>query len=299
MHSFSDRLAQARVALKISQRDLAKKLEATQGTYSSWELGKTSPKAHILEALCALGVDGHWLLTGEGQPLRGTKSLSQLKNVDETTIGQFRIREGEPDSAQYPSTKEYEEITLQEELRNLRETGLDQLFLLSQRGSQSGLWRVLKALGATDQALNLKELHAKILEDGEQPPALSHVAADAKLLVIQGILQERRDGSELYYKRITDAQIQAVSHVDMLQVVREAIRSLGLEFLPAMKQGNHSAWLANGELWVPDGKRFIARIREVCMQEIEAAHGEGERVYFLFATGLDVRVQGDNTIQPK
>ena len=68
MATFGDRLAGAREALGLSQRDLAGRLGVRAETLRGWEEDRTEPRANRLQMLAGLlNVSIRWLLTGEGE----------------------------------------------------------------------------------------------------------------------------------------------------------------------------------------------------------------------------------------
>jgi transcriptional regulator with XRE-family HTH domain len=65
--TFGDRLAAAREAVSMPQKDLAKKLGVKLGTLRNWEDDLNEPRANKLQMVSGiLGVSIRWLLTGEG-----------------------------------------------------------------------------------------------------------------------------------------------------------------------------------------------------------------------------------------
>lgn len=65
--TFGDRLAAAREAASMTQKDLAKKLGVKLGTLRNWEDDLNEPRANKLQMVSGiLGVSLRWLLTGEG-----------------------------------------------------------------------------------------------------------------------------------------------------------------------------------------------------------------------------------------
>ena len=68
--TFGDRLAGAREAAGLSQRDLAQRLGVRLKTVAAWEDDAMDPRANRLQMLAGLlGVSIRWLLTGEGDGL--------------------------------------------------------------------------------------------------------------------------------------------------------------------------------------------------------------------------------------
>ena len=66
--TFGDRLAAAREALGMSEKDLARRLGIALKTLQSWEADTSEPRANKLQMLAGLlNVSIKWLLTGEGE----------------------------------------------------------------------------------------------------------------------------------------------------------------------------------------------------------------------------------------
>lgn len=78
--TFGDRLAAAREAAGMAQKDLAKRLGVKVKTLSAWENDLTEPRANRLQLMSGLlNVSLGWLLTGEGegvQPPEGEGTLA-------------------------------------------------------------------------------------------------------------------------------------------------------------------------------------------------------------------------------
>ncbi len=65
--TFGDRIAGAREAVGLSQRDLAHRLGVRTETLRGWEEDRTEPRSNRLQMLAGiLNVSIRWLLTGEG-----------------------------------------------------------------------------------------------------------------------------------------------------------------------------------------------------------------------------------------
>ena len=90
--TFGDRLADARAALGLSQKDLARQLGVREKTLDSWENDLSEPRANRLSILAGLlNVSLRWLLTGEGEglaapdtaapPADSTEILSDLRQL--------------------------------------------------------------------------------------------------------------------------------------------------------------------------------------------------------------------------
>lgn len=78
--TFGDRLAGAREAAGLSQKDLARKLGIKLSTLRNWEDDLNEPRANKLQmAAGVLGVSIRWLLTGEGD---GPEAPDALRPLD-------------------------------------------------------------------------------------------------------------------------------------------------------------------------------------------------------------------------
>ena len=68
--TFGDRLSDARAALGLTQKDLARRLGVREKTLDAWENDVSEPRANRLSILAGLlNVSLRWLLTGEGEGL--------------------------------------------------------------------------------------------------------------------------------------------------------------------------------------------------------------------------------------
>ncbi len=66
-----DRLRELRTELGLTQEVMAAKYGIPPESWKKYELGKTVPGAQVIASLVRGGVEGNWLLTGEGPMLRG------------------------------------------------------------------------------------------------------------------------------------------------------------------------------------------------------------------------------------
>jgi HTH-type transcriptional regulator, cell division transcriptional repressor len=84
MATFGDRVAGAREALGLSQRDLAHRLGVRAETLRGWEEDRIEPRSNRLQILAGvLNVSIRWLLTGEGEGVGapGTGSRSDFQDL--------------------------------------------------------------------------------------------------------------------------------------------------------------------------------------------------------------------------
>lgn len=88
--TFGDRLAAAREALGMSQKELARRVGIGVRTLENWENDTSEPRANRLTMLSGLlGVSIRWLLTGAGQgvdavepdPVDAAELLDELRTL--------------------------------------------------------------------------------------------------------------------------------------------------------------------------------------------------------------------------
>ena len=79
--TFGDRLAGAREAAAMAQKDLARRLGVRLKTLQAWENDMTDPRANRLQMVAGmLNVSLRWLLTGEGDGLEEPSAKGVLGN---------------------------------------------------------------------------------------------------------------------------------------------------------------------------------------------------------------------------
>jgi transcriptional regulator with XRE-family HTH domain len=126
--SFSTRLRQVRDFLGKNQREMAELIGVSFGAWQGYEAAKNIPGGAVLEALCAQGFNGHWILTGEGVMLRGG-----MGNVDVDVVREFGSEEEAISHLLFllPLSMQIVEIQYPDDLR---EEGVD--YLVTLRGGQ-------------------------------------------------------------------------------------------------------------------------------------------------------------------
>ncbi|MDO8414049.1 MAG: helix-turn-helix domain-containing protein [Gallionellaceae bacterium] len=80
MTTFGDRIRMTRLAVGISQKELAKKAGVSQGLIGQLESGRNQGSKYIVTIAKALNCPIEWLATGKGQ-MRGTPSTEILQAI--------------------------------------------------------------------------------------------------------------------------------------------------------------------------------------------------------------------------
>ncbi len=89
--TFGDRLAGAREALGINQKDLAERLGVRIKTIQHWEEDLKEPRANRLQMLAGmLNVSLMWLLTGEGAGVAAPHELPSRNDETESLMRELR-----------------------------------------------------------------------------------------------------------------------------------------------------------------------------------------------------------------
>lgn len=92
--TIAQRLYKARESFGLKQDEMAQKLGASTGAYSTYERGKRSPQLEHLAASATLGFSIDWLVTGDGQMRReggdgGILSEVGVRRVIEAVMAEF------------------------------------------------------------------------------------------------------------------------------------------------------------------------------------------------------------------
>jgi Predicted transcription factor, homolog of eukaryotic MBF1 len=89
--TFGDRLAAAREAAGMSQRDLAKRVGVKVATLAKWEEDQAEPRANKLSMLSGmLGVSLRWLLTGVGEGIEAPATAEVPEDVS-AILAEMRV----------------------------------------------------------------------------------------------------------------------------------------------------------------------------------------------------------------
>lgn len=89
--TFGDRLAAARDAAGITQKELAKRVGVKHGTLRNWEDDIAEPRANRLSMLSGiLGVSLSWLLSGEGDGIDPPSDATEMPDDVSAILAEIR-----------------------------------------------------------------------------------------------------------------------------------------------------------------------------------------------------------------
>lgn len=90
--TFGDRIEAARLAARMTQGQLAKRLGVKLSTLKHWEQDLSEPRANKLQMLAGLlNVSLTWLLNGEGEGVAGPDAIDQAPDAGAmAALGEIR-----------------------------------------------------------------------------------------------------------------------------------------------------------------------------------------------------------------
>lgn len=91
MATFGDRVAAAREAASMSQKDLAKRLGIRTSTLKGWEDDLSEPRANRLSMMAGLlNVSVMWLINGEGEGMESPPDSSEINGSLRDVLTEMR-----------------------------------------------------------------------------------------------------------------------------------------------------------------------------------------------------------------
>ena len=85
--TFGDRIAAAREALGMTEKDLSRRMGISAKTLQGWEADTAEPRANKLQMLAGmLNVSIKWLLTGEGEGIAPPEEIGGTDRRDVTEL---------------------------------------------------------------------------------------------------------------------------------------------------------------------------------------------------------------------
>ena len=262
MHSFSARLKAAREQLALSQKEFAELIGASFRACQDYEGGKSLPGGRVLTAIAKTGISLDWLLTGEGETWRNSEQANSSSSCTATLARQpdaAKLNKGcgtEEKKLDFATSDLVQLNALISDLRQAEEAGLSREFgiesidLVARRGSQENLWWIMKLLaGARGEPISAEELAVK-LRALRRPVTTEDILADIAILAKHGLITA---GGSAYSLSDKVADIYARDVANVNQHIREAIRHLTNEVLPAIERRDGSGYLLLNVSNVPIG----------------------------------------------
>lgn len=272
--TLGSRVRAARAAVRMSQRAFAKALGVSFGAVQSWERERTLPNGAALAAICKLGFDGHWLVTGEGVMWRAERS----------TIAGATAADGS--DAATPA-----DSAILSQLKEIERTPLGEILLLSRRGLQENLWRTLQVVfdGPRGGMSEAQILAMRVERSPDSVLGAADVAADCLLLQAERLLEPVAGSSPRRWRLSEPTVLRPGQYVDRLQAVKEAVDTLCSTVAPGLSLPDRRSYLLNHLLFVPDGRAFVRSFRELIMEHLRSAESEdGESVHLVIAAAAVV-----------
>ena len=94
--TFGDRIAAARDAIGMGEKDLARRMGISTRTLQSWEADTAEPRANKLQMLAGLlNVSIKWLLTGEGEGIAPPEEPGAAKRDIGELLAELRQLRGQ------------------------------------------------------------------------------------------------------------------------------------------------------------------------------------------------------------
>jgi len=114
-NNIGERIKLIRKNKGLSQKDFAKKLNLTQGFLSNIEKGRHNPTAEVLNRIAnTCDINGHWLLTGEGNMFKeegsvlGTRVTNATVHKDKVVLyseGKEKLNLAEPPGPEWDAER--------------------------------------------------------------------------------------------------------------------------------------------------------------------------------------------------
>ncbi len=96
MATFGDRVAGAREAAGMNQKDLAKRLGIRTATLKSWEEDLSEPRANRLSMMAGLlNVSVMWLINGEGEGMESPPDTNEISGDLRDLLTEMRVLRAE------------------------------------------------------------------------------------------------------------------------------------------------------------------------------------------------------------
>lgn len=263
--------------------------------------GTRLPGAEVLVKLCAqLGLNIHWLLTGEGDKYVSTAVLlgseASLEHdastqdpggddvIDDVVDWRLRAeaaeqkaRELEADLRRFQAT--VDTYRRHEVTQLLSDLGLTDMALLARRGTQEGIWMILSVLEQQPaHSMELEKL-AEALQAQGTPLRLQDLVADLAILGHKGLIRETLEGGSTLVQLVSSVSRVAGREVgDVSQVAKDCVRELVRKIVPLAEERKGRGYFARISCRVPagGGRVLVEQLPRLLIEHCEAMEVEGQ-----------------------
>jgi len=265
---FGERLRRIRKSKGLNQADFAQIMNASRTSISRYEAGDQVPDVATAASLCnALGVNGHWLLTGDGTML-----------VDDEVERMMDTRH-ECDSSTDSAYWKEQALRFSRELELLKpfdKWSLSELALVMRLGKQQGLWDVTRVLARKHpEAMAASEVQ-KVLASQDKYMSEDDLMGHLLVLKRQDVVSEVQIAGVIGYCLSQGiAEFRAWDLGDVTQHARDAVTLLIKRVLPAVERQNKTGHLltVTGNITRENANSLIhelkTEVKERCRQRIQ------------------------------
>lgn len=255
-----ERLRQVRERAGISQAEFAKHMDVSRGAVGQYETGAASPGGAPLSNLCtSLGINGHWLLTGQGEML--SEKVSEVAQTEAAALRdhvshlerELALSQGHAQSipGRTDGHPQGDGTVLQREL--------SEIAALAQESRQDLGRKVLELVRAT--AVPLKRDDLRRLSD------LTEGDIERQLLVLRrsGLIVEDASGI-----RAASPNLRTWGPADNSALAMRAVDMVVGDIVPAMDRDDGSGVLVIATVESDDGRTLANRLLRLVEEVLSA-----------------------------
>jgi hypothetical protein len=240
----------------------------------------------MLEALCSYGVDGTWLLVGEGPMWRPGREPAKETKARRSVAHAPPAPEADPPRRRKP--RDVDEFARIEAIHLFKRLGLEELALLASKGVQRGMWHTKNILDeAFPNSLSLTEICSKLAQKNISADP-TQVAADLTALLAQGWAMKTKGRAGARYRGAAEVDVVAHQPRERAEVAADAIYTIANVILPASLASPERGKLITGHLLLPAGRspEIMRQIRDAVRKVYEDVAKERGKEKFNFILGL-------------
>ena len=286
----AERLRAVRKTLGKSQKAFATELGLSLSGLQGYEAGTFAPGCSVLEALCRIGVDTNWLLTGEGTLWRPgcAPSEASLEPEARQTLKLRDLPAARRRDAERLQGESVKDVALQIQDEAWKRLDFGMVALLASQGRQELAWHIMTLLVTTYPrgytVAELLQALGKRLPEERLPELTSRdVAAQLVAMSRQRAIVEVASADGVQYRAASPSAHLLMSNVgDRNQALEKAVETLVRDVLPATELrsegGKPLGRIMNIHLNLPAGKAlpFVRHVTDLLAQTcVEAGQEDG------------------------